>query len=369
MANGTTPAAAPGGGSVWLSPDDFAKLWAKTKGAPAAKPTSRGLSPEEFKKVWAGRSATAPAPEAAATPAAPKMGILGEEVPKDKESWTEWGVKRGAELLGNIGGGALGGLVAAPAALVEAGTIAGVPLAAATEWAAIRGGESAGQTAVDVGEAYYDQWKHGTKANITPGTVLKDFAYNIPGTVAGGIIGHFVPKGVSKILGRDQLEATAREAGEAGAKIVTDAQEALGKGEVKATQAADEAIAQAKVDLAGKVRPQAIEEARARSLGRTPESAERASQLPADPSGGTGIGAATRAQKFVEDMHAPKNRIGRSFDDRFENTFKNHHEKIFDPSKLKAEALNQIQYAEQETAGRFGEAERRVFSPEVRGLL
>ena len=95
MANGTTPAA-PTGGSVGVSPDEFAKAWAKFKGgapaAPAAKPTSRGVSAEEFKKAWAGRSAAAPAPEGTPTPEARKMGILGEEVPSSQEGWGEWGV-------------------------------------------------------------------------------------------------------------------------------------------------------------------------------------------------------------------------------------------------------------------------------------
>src|SRR5262245_23977097 len=173
--------------------------------------------------------ATPTATPAAAAPGTRKMGILGEEGPSRKEMGTlPWLGERALELAGNIGGGALGGLVAAPAALAEAGTIAGIPLAAATEWAAIRGGEAAGQTAADVGNALINQYAYGTKANITPGSVLKDFAYNVPGAVVGGAVSHFLPGIAGRLVSKPELTEVAEAAAGKASRGVSEAQEALG---------------------------------------------------------------------------------------------------------------------------------------------
>jgi hypothetical protein len=348
MPNGTTPPDIP-----TISPEEFAKSWnAKFGGgagvapgaAPPAAPAAAGatgiISPEEFRKSWGAKFGGKPAAKK------PEMGILGEDISRKEMGTLPW-LAEGAVSMAGAG---LGGL---------AGALLPVPGGAMA-------GEAAGMTATDVAEALYNQWKYGKKANVSLESIGKDYLANLPGALIGGAVSKYAPGLIGKMISRPGVTEEAEAAGTKALESTGLAQKAVAEAGESADKTAAEAIQKAKIDIAQKVRPEAIEEAQARSLARTAEESRAAARLPTDPRGGPGPEAIARSQRFIDTAHGPKNRIAQEFDKRYEEVFKDHLDRVIDdPSKLQQAAKDQVAYAQQEAGGASGQ----VFNRDVQSLL
>src|SRR5208282_3914992 len=121
----------------------------------------------------------------------------GTELRRD-ESWPVWGAKRAIEIGGATVGGVAGAAAGALPAIGEASTIAGIPAAAATEYGATRAGEAAGLTTADIINTELDKYLYGRNVDLGTKNILKDYLFNLGGSIGAERVMHFLPGIVSK---------------------------------------------------------------------------------------------------------------------------------------------------------------------------
>ena len=296
-------------------------------GAPAS-PSDASIKVKGGKLVPLGGAVSPGAPELHRGPS-PLMR-LGEEA-----------VRAG----GYYGGGALGAAAGAAPAIAEGSTIVGIPAAAATEYAATKGGEAAGGTLSDLLIAEFNKYLYGTPTDISGSSLAKDYAANLAGSVAAGPIQKglgavgraAIGKGPIQEAATGAAEKVAKEAGVAGSeematkaaesKVAMD--EAHQAAESKASQATAEARAQLTAPEGAKsVVPGARQEAMQAAVGRTPEATTRAQTLPPEvgmteqgPYAAAGPGTVARRAQFYGAVFGPKNRAASALGEKFDKMF------------------------------------------------
>src|SRR5208282_4116997 len=217
----------------------------------------------------------------------------GTELHRD-ESWPVWGAKRAIEIGGATVGGVAGAAAGALPAIGEASTIAGIPAAAATEYGATRAGEAAGLTTADIINTELDKYLYGRNVDLGTKNILKDYLFNLGGSIGAERVMHFLPGIVSKVLGTgkaaESLQTSVEEGGVAQRayqeKVGEIGQSTMEKAVTKQAKAAGEAEAAGRAEI--------IKSA----TGGTPETAGQAVAPPMAPAAGSVV--AQGAQGAVE---------------------------------------------------------------------
>lgn len=328
------------------------------------------ISPEEAAKLPIGGGApvkpviTPITPEAAAKLKTPDTwkGIADGEL-RQGMGWLPWAAERGIEVAGGVGGAVGGAALGALPAIGEASTVVGIPAAAATEYAATRGGEAAGLTGADAINAKINEKFYGRKSDLGAKALGEDYLANLGGSVVGGAapavlnkVGRgLVGKGAIREAATGAAEDVAKNAGVAGPAEMETAAGGTKTAMADVHQAADAKVNQAVADAKGKltapegkgsVVPDAREETMRAGIGRMEEATHRAMTLPPEPGQAIpGMGATARRTQFYDAVYGAKNRASEELGKRFDNVFAKHMDVPVPTAGLESTVQSELGYA------------------------